>query len=333
MRGFGLPASGRVAGFTPSTRAFFPSAATARTTRTLPEIGDDVLAASDAIGAAASALADATGAPTTAQIATARTAIENARADLVDLLGEIDNLRPGHLIAYLQPEAILSATLWRLEARRAALRVIGDADDVLAQLAALLTGGGEVVYVVGEGDTLEDIARRLLGDHRAWVRIAERNGLSPGQPARGTSLTIPGTQTSATPTVTTLGDLDVPTNPDRALGITPDGDTAVITGRDERRRWIDRVLLVTPGSLVHAPDVGAGLENFLERPNSRDTWAAMARAAKKALERRADILEVVARVQGGVPGDDSRPHGSTLSIAYRQSDGTSVAEQLTVGRA
>ena len=110
--------------------------------------------------------------------------IRAARADLdaIDITEE-----------QLYDDAAVTLALWSWErGLRHQLGVIGGAMfDADQEAKDLLSGLTRKVYVVRSGDTLQGVAARFLGDWREWPRIAEANGLAPGQPAAGTQLVIP----------------------------------------------------------------------------------------------------------------------------------------------
>jgi len=62
----------------------------------------------------------------------------------------------------------------------------------------------------------------------------------------------------------------------QGLETTPDGDLATLTGLNNVRAALFRRLQVTPGSLVHRPDYGVGIKDFLNAVNSLDNRRALA---------------------------------------------------------
>ena len=87
----------------------------------------------------------------------------------------------------------LEVALWDRETRRALLQVEASGVALSAALRDVEPGGYQQRrYVVGQGDTLQSIARKLLGDWQLWTQIVAANGLDPGADlAVGTVLIIP----------------------------------------------------------------------------------------------------------------------------------------------
>lgn len=87
----------------------------------------------------------------------------------------------------------LDVCLWDRETRRSLLQVEA-AGAALAQSLGEVEPGGyqQRRYIVGQGDTLQSIAQKLLGDWALWTQIVAANGLDPGATLEvGTSLIIP----------------------------------------------------------------------------------------------------------------------------------------------
>lgn len=58
--------------------------------------------------------------------------------------------------------------------------------------------------------------------------------------------------------------------------ITPQGDLGLVTGVDNIRQALLSRLLTTKGTLVHRPEYGVGIKNFLGAPLSFDTQRQLA---------------------------------------------------------
>jgi len=96
-------------------------------------------------------------------------------------------------LAPAEGEEQLEVCLWDRETRRALLQVEASGVALSAALRDVEPGGYQQRrYVVGQGDTLQSIARKLLGDWQLWTQIVAANGLDPGADlAVGTVLIIP----------------------------------------------------------------------------------------------------------------------------------------------
>lgn len=87
----------------------------------------------------------------------------------------------------------LAVCLWDRETRRSLLQVEAAGAALASSLGDVEPGGYQQRrYIVGQGDTLQSIAQRLLGDWALWTQIVAANGLDPGATlAVGTELIIP----------------------------------------------------------------------------------------------------------------------------------------------
>lgn len=122
------------------------------------------------------------------------------QANMAGLLGELRGFRKDldatdspELIATQQNAArLLAVWIWERDTRAA----VGDFAIVAIQtrdLARKLNEGSDRSTVtVREGETLQSIAQRELGDFQAWPRILDANpGLLPGVLVTGTTLILP----------------------------------------------------------------------------------------------------------------------------------------------
>lgn len=94
----------------------------------------------------------------------------------------------------------------------------------------------------------------------------------------------------------------------------PDGDLQSITGLRNIRQALFRRLLVTPGTLVHRPDYGVGIKNFLNAPNSLDQQRKLALRVKEQFERDPRVDEVVSL---SFDVDDIDPSKFTINVRVR----------------
>jgi len=73
----------------------------------------------------------------------------------------------------------------------------------------------------------------------------------------------------------------------------PDGDLQSITGLRNIKQALYRRLLATPGTLVHRPDYGVGVKNYLNSVNSLNNQRSLALRVKEQFERDPRVKEVV----------------------------------------
>jgi len=107
------------------------------------------------------------------------------RADLDQVDGE-DQIRGTH------PDQLVQAWKAERETRRQLVKLAGALLDLAEAVDRITDGDAREVYVSRQGDTLQRIAARLLGDWRAWTDLLEANpDLSPGPLASGTLVVIP----------------------------------------------------------------------------------------------------------------------------------------------
>jgi nucleoid-associated protein YgaU len=111
--------------------------------------------------------------------------IADARADLdaADAADYVRGAHPAELVAVWQAER---------ETRRQLVRMAKALRDLRASVVQIADGRASALYVSRDGDTLQSIAARHLGDWRSYTDILDANpGLTPGPIASGTLVTIP----------------------------------------------------------------------------------------------------------------------------------------------
>ncbi|MEW6218537.1 MAG: GPW/gp25 family protein [Thermodesulfobacteriota bacterium] len=96
--------------------------------------------------------------------------------------------------------------------------------------------------------------------------------------------------------------------------LTPDGRLAWSTGEQSVREVLLHILLTRPGERLLRPEFGAGLRDFVHRPNTEATRALLADSVRRAVTRWEPrvILEDVFALP-----DPTRPAVVHLSIRYR----------------
>lgn len=88
----------------------------------------------------------------------------------------------------------------------------------------------------------------------------------------------------------TLNDLDLRA-PGDPQAVTVTGDAKTVTGGDATAQWVMRCAVSNPGSLTHRPEFGAGLERYLQAPQSVALQQSGS-ALKRALLLRREIRRV-----------------------------------------
>lgn len=53
--------------------------------------------------------------------------------------------------------------------------------------------------------------------------------------------------------------------PGEVLAVTATGDLVLVSGLDSLSRWLPRAAVTSPGSLLHRPEFGVGVERYLGR--------------------------------------------------------------------
>lgn len=131
-------------------------------------------------------------APTDADLQAVIAGLDGVRADgraLMTDLGLLDEEGLAHV-----DDGLVTVVLWRWRraTRSALVALVGQALEVQELAEGMLTGDDERVIVTREGDTLQRIASRELGDWREWPRLLAANpAVSAGALPSGTSLVIP----------------------------------------------------------------------------------------------------------------------------------------------
>lgn len=96
------------------------------------------------------------------------------------------------LIAVDSAPNLIRIWLWRREFRNSVLTFSYDLRRLTEDTEEFVRGYQDRVVFVTEGETLQAIAQRELGDFKAWVDLVARNpGLSPIELEPGTPIVIP----------------------------------------------------------------------------------------------------------------------------------------------
>lgn len=115
--------------------------------------------------------------------------VESEVADYVVDLTTTDALE---LAAIVDAANSLALWRWRAAARQSTVRTLRQLRELQSILATFARGVEERLVTVRQGETLQSIAARELGDWREWRRLVERNpGLSPVFIAPGALIVVP----------------------------------------------------------------------------------------------------------------------------------------------
>lgn len=126
--------------------------------------------------------------------------VETLRSSMAATIGGIRSFRTdldatdsATLVATVQNAGrLLQVWSWERETRRAVLDFTAGVLETSSVAASLNAGSDRSTVTTREGETLQSIAQRELGDYAAWPRILDANpGLLPGQLQSGTTLILP----------------------------------------------------------------------------------------------------------------------------------------------
>lgn len=126
--------------------------------------------------------------------------VANLRASMAGLLGSFRALRKDldatatAILVQTQNNAarLLQVWTWERETRKAVQDFATGMVETDRTAQGLNEGSDRATITVREGDTLQAIAARELGDFQAWPKILEMNpGLVPGELQSGTTLILP----------------------------------------------------------------------------------------------------------------------------------------------
>lgn len=129
---------------------------------------------------------------TTEDARTIAASLEGVRGDARAIMKDLDATRDEDLLVVQDGAELIRLWTWHLETRRGLLQLVADARAGQDTASEFVGGQKRKVVVTREGDTLQRIAARELGDWREWMRLLEANpGISPGALPSGTTLLIP----------------------------------------------------------------------------------------------------------------------------------------------
>lgn len=130
--------------------------------------------------------------PNAAQLENIEAGLEGLEAEVRDLVRDLDRIDELDFAVVADGQRTIGLWRWRRGVRAALVGLwlrVRAAGDVARELAG---GQRRRVIVSREGDTLQTIAARELGDWRDWPRLLAANPtLTPGALASGTTLVVP----------------------------------------------------------------------------------------------------------------------------------------------
>lgn len=108
------------------------------------------------------------------------------------LLAEMDTTIAETLAPTGDPASVIALWEWRRLTRRDVVLLLGEARGIQDLALDLVAGQRRKVVVTRQGDTLQRVAARELGDWREWPRLLAANpDVDPGELPSGLSLVIP----------------------------------------------------------------------------------------------------------------------------------------------
>lgn len=121
-------------------------------------------------------------------------------------------------------------------------------------------------------------------------------------------------------------DVALPEREGDALPKTTSGDLALVSGRENVRRAQIRRVTVPAGCTLWWPEYGAGVEEFVERPNTPANQSLLAARCRRQMLRDPRLKDARARARAGTVDDAGADLVVTLSYQLRDD----TQEELTV---
>ncbi len=123
---------------------------------------------------------------------TLRAGLDGVRSDSRTLLRELDATPEEDLLLVEDGATLIALWRWRRETRGGLVDLLEQTRTVQDLAAEYVAGAKRKVITSRQGDTLQRIAQRELGDWREWPRLLAANpGISAGALPSGTQLVIP----------------------------------------------------------------------------------------------------------------------------------------------
>lgn len=130
--------------------------------------------------------------PPPAQVDNIRAVLDGIATDTRALIRDLDGVDELDFALVDDGERTIALWTWRRSTRRALLQFAGGVRAAREVADDLIGGTRQKVIVTRQGETLQRIAQRELGDWRAWPRLLAANpGVEAGELPSGISLVIP----------------------------------------------------------------------------------------------------------------------------------------------
>lgn len=130
--------------------------------------------------------------PTRANFANISASLGETLTTARTLRADLQALDENTLISVIDGGRQLAIWSWRRDTSSSVMQFIAQAQAWKEQVDSLLEGLAVSIVTVKDGDTLQDIAARELGDWREWPRLVEANpGLDAEDLVTGTRIVIP----------------------------------------------------------------------------------------------------------------------------------------------
>lgn len=113
-------------------------------------------------------------------------------------------------------------------------------------------------------------------------------------------------------------DLYVDPDSEAPIRVTPTGDLPLVEGVDNLRHALRRRIITTPGTVIHRPDYGAGVQAYVGVQTSQRSQ--MANAIRKNMLRDSRVEDCSASVALGSPGNTKRANCVTVDLRVKYPD-------------
>lgn len=131
----------------------------------------------------------------TSKAADALVSLQSALTASWGLLRDLAAIDETTLISVQSAENLIGIWLWRRNFRRSVLVMVYEMTRLYERITEYIRGYQIRVVYSRDGDTLQAIAQRELGDWRSWTLLLTQNpGLSPCDLEPGTPIVIPTTR-------------------------------------------------------------------------------------------------------------------------------------------
>lgn len=130
--------------------------------------------------------------PTVEQVQGLRAEVAALQVDLRAVRRELDAVDAADFLLVVDGARTIALWDWQRQTRRTLARVASGLLDLQRMAARFAEGDSRKVVIAQDGDTLQTVAARELGDWRAWPDLLAANpGVPIGALPGGTALVIP----------------------------------------------------------------------------------------------------------------------------------------------